>query len=49
MGILGVDLDKFTFDADNNFYENDLMLLFISDFWFGVINSKNDKHLKKDR
>ena len=44
MGILGVDLEKMNLDDDNNFYE-----VMKSNFWLGIINLKNAKHLKKDR
>ena len=47
--ILAVGLDKINLDNDNNFYEMILILLFMSDFWFGVMNLKNAKHLKKDK
>ena len=34
--ILAGDLDKIILDNDNNFYEDDLILLFMSDFWLGI-------------
>ena len=46
MDIFSVDLDKINLD-DVNFYEDIPKLLFMSDFWLGVINLKNTKHLKK--
>ena len=47
MGILGEDLDKINLDDDNNFMKMVLKLLFMSDFWLGVVNLKNKKDLKK--
>ena len=47
MDILAVDLDKINLDDDNNFDEDDLILLFISDFWLGIVNAKNAKLLRK--
>ena len=46
MGILSLDLDKINLDDDNNFYEDDPETI-IKEFWLGIINLKNVKHLKK--
>ena len=47
VGILVVDLDKINLDDADNFDEMILKLLFMSEFWLGVINLKNVNHLKK--
>ena len=47
MGILNVDLNNI--NLDNNLMKMILILLFLSDFWLGILNSKNAKHLKKDK
>ena len=44
MGILNIDLN--TFNLDDKII---LILLFSSDFWLGILNFKNAKHLKKDK
>ena len=44
MGILNIDLYIY---LDNNFDEDDPILLFLSDFWLGILNLKNAKNLKK--
>ena len=41
-----VDLDKIDFDDDNILMTMILILLIISDYWLGVVNLKNAKHLK---
>ena len=45
------DFDKVTFitNLDNNFDEDDLDIIFHTNFWLGVINLKNRKHLKKEK
>ena len=45
MGILVADFDKISLDDDTNYDEEDMKLLFTSEF--GVINLKNAKHLEK--
>ena len=50
MGILSVNLNNT--NLDNNFNEDDLdtiiiIILLLSDFWLGISNLKNAKHLKK--
>ena len=47
MGILVADFDKISLDDDTNYDEEDMKLLFMSEF--GVINLKNAKHLEKVR
>ena len=47
MDILGADLDKIILEDDDNFMKMILILLFMSDFWLGIINLKNAKHIKK--
>ena len=32
-----------------SFDEDDSVLLFMPDFWLGVVNLENTKHLKKDK
>ena len=44
-GILFVILNNI--NLDNNFDEDDLILLFLSNFWLGIANLKNTKHLQK--
>ena len=44
MVILNIDLNNTI--LDNNFDEDDPMLLLLSDFWFGILNLKNAKHFK---
>ena len=48
MGILSVDLDKINHD-EKKLMKMILKLLFMSDFWLGIINLKNAKHFKKLR
>ena len=43
--ILIVDRHKINPNGDNNLI---LILLFMSNFWLGIVNLKNAKHLKKD-
>ena len=43
---LVVDIDKINFDVDNILMTMILILLIISDYWLGVVNLKNAKHLK---
>ena len=49
MGILNIDLNNI--NLDNYFDEDDpdqlFFLLFLSDFWLGILNLKKSKHLKK--
>ena len=47
--ILAVDLDKINLDDDNSFDEDDPILLFMSDFWLGIVHLKNSNHLEKDK
>ena len=47
MGILVVDLDKLTLMVIVVFMKMIPMLLFMSNFWLGVIYLNNAKHLKK--
>ena len=47
MDILGADLDKINLEDDDNFMKMILILLFMSNFWLGIINLKNAKHIKK--
>ena len=47
MGILNIDLNNI--NLANNFDEDILILLFLSGFWLGILNSKNAKSLKKDK
>ena len=42
--ILAIDLDN-----DNNLMKILLLLLFMSDFWLGIVNLKNPKHSKEDK
>ena len=44
MVILNIDLNNI--NLDNNFDEDDPMLLLLSDFRFGILNLKNAKHFK---
>ena len=37
----------FNYDDDNNFIKTILKILFMSDFWLGVINLKKAEHFKK--
>ena len=46
MDILDIDLNNI--NLDNNFAEDDPCILFMSDFWLGIRNLKNVKHLKKE-
>ena len=46
MGFPAVYLDKINLDDCNNF-DLIIIILFISDFWLGVVILKNAKHLKK--
>ena len=46
MGILSIDLNNINLD-DSNMMKMVLKLLFISDFWLGILNLKNAKDLKK--
>ena len=51
MGILSLDLNKIYSD-DVNFYENDpetIIHVRRLDFWLGIINLNNIKHLKRYR
>ena len=46
MGIRNIDLNSI--DLDNKFLmKMILILLFLSDFWIGILNLENAKHLKK--
>ena len=48
MGILSINLNNIILN-DTNYDEDheDEKLLFIPGFWFGILNLKNRKHLKK--
>ena len=48
MGILNIDLNNINLD-DSNYEEDDPILLFLSDFWLGMLNLKNARHLKKNK
>ena len=50
MVILAVELDKIVLDHDDNdlLMKMILILLLIPDFWLGIVNFKNAKHVKKD-
>ena len=48
MGILNIDLNNINLD-DTNYEEDDPILLFLSDFWLGMLNLKNARHLKKNK
>ena len=43
-GILNIDLNNI--NIDNNFDEDDPVLLFMSDFWFSILNLKTQRPLK---
>ena len=43
MGILNIDLNNVNLD-DTNYHEDIMILLFLSDFWLGILNLKNPKH-----
>ena len=45
IGTLNIDLNNI--NRDNNFDEDDLVLLFMLVFWLGILNLKKAKHLKK--
>ena len=47
MGILNIDLNNI--NLDNNFDEDDLDTIILSEFWLGILNLKNAKHFKKDK
>ena len=47
VGILSVNLNNI--NLDNNLMKIILILLFLSEFWVGILNLKNAKHLKKDK
>ena len=47
MGILNIDLNDI--NLDNNFDEDILILYFLPDFWFGILNLINPKRLKEDK
>ena len=49
IGTLNVDLENINLDDDNNFDEDhpETDELYMSDLWFGVIDLKNVKHVKK--
>ena len=44
MGTLNIDVNNI--NLDNNLTRMILILLFLSDFWFGIWNLKNAKHTK---
>ena len=48
MGILSINLNNINL-VDTNYDEDDEdeKLVFIPDFWLGILNLKNRKHLKK--
>ena len=45
MSILIIDLTNINFDY-TNYNEDDPKILFMSDFWLGILNLKNLKHSK---
>ena len=47
MGILSIDLNKI--NLDNNFDEDDRDNIILIKLWHGILNLKNEKHLKKDK
>ena len=47
MGILSINLNNINLD-DTDYDEDDSKTIFISDFWLGILNLKNTKHLKKN-
>ena len=47
MGILSIDLNKI--NLDNNFDEDDRDTIILIKLWHGILNLKNEKHLKKDK
>ena len=47
MDVRNMDLNKITLDNNIDEDDPDTILLFISDFWLGILNLKNVKHLKK--
>ena len=46
MDILNIDLNNI--NLDNIYDEGDPELLFLSDFWLGILNLENVKHLKRN-
>ena len=46
MGIVNIDLNNT--NLDDNFMKKILILLFLSDFWLGILNLKNAKNLQKN-
>ena len=46
MKILVILVNLNIINLDNNFDEDNPVLLFSSDFWLGIVNLKNAKHLK---
>ena len=45
MGILSIDLSNI--DLDDTKYDKVLKLLFLSDFWLGILNLKKGKALNR--
>ena len=48
MGIVNIDLNLNNTNLDDNFMKKILILLFLSDFWLGIVNLKNAKNLQKN-
>ena len=46
MDILNIDLNNI--NLDNIYDDNDPELLFLSNFWLGILNLENVKHLKRN-
>ena len=46
MDILNIDLNNI--NLDNIYDEDDPELLLLSDFWLGILNLENVKHLKRN-
>ena len=46
MGILNIDLNNINLD-DTNYDEDDPETIIHTNFWLGISNLKNTKHLKK--
>ena len=47
MGIVNIDLNNI--NRDNDFDEDDPILLFLPDFWLGMLSLKNPKNLTKNK
>ena len=46
-GIFFVDLDKMNLDNDNDFDEDDPDTIIPVRLWLGIVNLKNEKHIKQ--